>query len=49
MREDNIAFKKRLYESKIKTARRLNLQWAGGLLVATTVLAILFLYARFTQ
>ncbi len=47
MREDNIAFKKKLYESRIKTARRLNLQWAGGLLVATTVLAIL--YMQFAQ
>ena len=40
MREQNMAFKRQLRESRIRTARRQRLQTAFGLLLAGIALAI---------
>ncbi len=45
MREDNIAFKKKLHENKIQEARRHNVQWACGL--SALVAALVLLSARY--
>jgi hypothetical protein len=45
MREDNMAFKKKLHETKIQEARRHNLQWACGL--SALVAALVLLSARY--
>lgn len=44
MREDNMAFKKKLRESRIRTARRHHLQLAGGLLAAVASLMMLYVH-----
>ena len=46
MREANIAFKKKLHETKLRQVRRLNLQWACGL--TTLVAALMILTARYS-
>ncbi len=44
MREDNIAFKKKLHESRIRTARRVNLQRASGLVALGASLVMLYIH-----
>ena len=43
MQEDKIAFKRKLRESQLKAARRLQLQRGFGLLAVAASLAILYL------
>ncbi|HTN65285.1 MAG TPA: hypothetical protein VL051_03745 [Burkholderiaceae bacterium] len=44
MRKENIAFKKKLHESRIRTERRANLQRAGGLLALGASLVMLYVH-----
>lgn len=44
MREDNIAFKKKLQESRLRAARRLQLQRTGGFLLLSTCLLALYIH-----
>ncbi|MGB6055849.1 MAG: hypothetical protein WBG17_11500 [Burkholderiaceae bacterium] len=44
MREQNLAFKKKLYESKIRTTRRHSLQRACGALALGISVGVLFFY-----
>jgi hypothetical protein len=43
MRTDNVAFRKRIHESRIKTVRRSNIQITFGLLTLAMAMAILYL------
>jgi hypothetical protein len=44
MREHNLAFKKKLHESRIRTTRRLGLQRACGFLAVGASFAVLYLH-----